>query len=248
VPAQLETQKPGAFAKRRFKDRRRAWWRRIWWVFPLTAAFEVAVPVLLGLAFSPEHLAFYWGLGLGIAFALTIALGDSPPHHIERWRQGAEGEKATARAVRRLVRAGWVLVHDIDTGRGNIDHVLAGPPGVFLVESKQLAGSLSVSDGVLSVRWREDPTDGYENRWVAGRARASAAQLHARLRADGVDVDWVQPVVVLWGTFEQGSLRSHGVDWVHGKKLAEGLESRPAKLSPERVDLIAESLPRVLGN
>src|SRR5215210_79841 len=88
---------PGAFAEERFRARRRAWWRRIWWAFPLFAAFLIAISVGLGLLFTPAHLGFYWGLGLGLAFAMTIVLADSPPHHIERWRQGAEGEKATAK-------------------------------------------------------------------------------------------------------------------------------------------------------
>jgi hypothetical protein len=100
-----------------------------------------------------------------------LVLADSPPHHIERWRQGAEGEKATAKALQRLVADGWLLVNDIDIGRGNLDHVLIGPPGVFLLDSKKLHGVLSVSAGVLSIRWREDHADGYENRRLAPRMR-----------------------------------------------------------------------------
>ncbi len=76
----------GAFAAQRFHARRRAWWLRIWWAFPPFAAFLVAVPVLFGRVFAPEHMTFYWGVGLGVAFGVVVALADSPPHHIERWR------------------------------------------------------------------------------------------------------------------------------------------------------------------
>jgi hypothetical protein len=96
-----------------------------------------------------------------------LTLGGSPPEHIDRWRRDAYGEKATAKRVRGLVRRGWVLVNDIDIGLGNIDHVLIGPPGVFLLESKWLAGLVSVSRGVLTVTPREDPDDGYENHTFA---------------------------------------------------------------------------------
>jgi len=61
------------------------------------------------------------------------------------------------------------------TGRGNIDHLLIGPPGVFLLDSKNLSGLLSVKAGVLSVRWREDPDDGYENFRLAGQDRRDSA-------------------------------------------------------------------------
>src|SRR4051794_31122357 len=131
---------------------------------------------------------------------------DSPPAHIERWHQGAEGEKATAKAMRRLARDGWTLIHDVDTGRGNLDHIVVGPGGVFLLESKNLSGTLRVEYGVLSVRWREDPNDGYDNRQLTPRMRARAAELSAVLRARGLARIWVQPIVVLWGKFEQRSI------------------------------------------
>ncbi|MBV8999995.1 MAG: NERD domain-containing protein [Solirubrobacterales bacterium] len=79
-----------------------------------------------------------------------------------RWRLGADGERATARPIRPLLRCGWTLINDTPTAWGNIDHVLIGPPGVFLLESKNLNGLVSIERGVLSVRWREDPDDGYE--------------------------------------------------------------------------------------
>ena len=217
----------------------------MWWVFPVVAAVELAVPVGIGLLVSPQHLVFYWGFGLGVVAAFVIVLGDSPPHYIERWRQGAEGEKSTARSLRRLARAGWILVHDIDTGRGNIDHVLAGPQGVFLLDSKHLAGMLSVRQGVLSVRWREDPADGYENRRITARMRMLAAALETRLRDDGVELDRVQAVVVLWGgTFEQGSVLSKDVAWVSGRLLSDVIEQRPGNLSSDQLSRIAESLQR----
>ena len=80
---------------------------RIWWAFPPFAAFLVAVPVSFGRVFAPEHMTFYWGVGLGVAFGVVVALADSPPHHIERWRKGAEGEKRPRRRCGRLsARAG----------------------------------------------------------------------------------------------------------------------------------------------
>ncbi len=221
----------GQFADERFRARRRAWWRRVWWIFPTLAVFEVAVCVGLGLLLQPEHMGFFWGFGLGLAAAIVMVLADSPPHHIERWRQGAEGEKATAKALRRLVADGWLLINDIDISMGNVDHVLVGPPGVFLLDSKNLHGVLSVSAGVLSVRWREDLADGYENRQLAPRMRNRACLLEAHLRRHGVTDPHVQPVVVLWGAFDQGSFLSGKVAWIRGSELARVLKNRPTRLS-----------------
>jgi hypothetical protein len=224
---------PGQFARERFRERRRVWRRRIWWVLPLAATFEIAVATAFGVLLQPDHLELYVGIGIGIALAMVMIFLDSPPTHIERWRQGAEGEKATAKALRRFTRQGWTLIHDIDTGRGNLDHILVGPGGVFLLESKNLGGVISVEQGVLSVRWREDPNDGYDVRHLTPRMRARAAELSAALRARGLTRVWVQPIVVLWGTFEQRSIESQGVAWVRGSDLAAVLAQRPATFSEE---------------
>ena len=155
--------KPSQFAEERFEERKRAWLRRIWWLLPIAAVLELALFVAFGAHLSAGAHGVLLGTGIGVAVTLVMVLADSPPHHIERWRQGAQGEQQTARVLRRLVKQGWTLIHDIERDRGgNIDHVLIGSTGIYVLETKNPGGRCSVSNGVLSVRWREDPTDGYE--------------------------------------------------------------------------------------
>jgi hypothetical protein len=236
VSTEVIGREAGHFADRRFRERRRAWRRRVWWALPVCVVPVVATCLGLALLLAPEQSGFFVGFGVGAATAMVLILIDLPPWHIERWRLGAEGEKRTAKALRLLTRRGWTLVNDIQTKRGNIDHILAGPAGVFLLETKNLGGIVSVERGALSVRWREDPDDGYEARQIGPRARALAAQLAERLRESGVPNVWVQPIVVLWSDFPQGSVQSDGVAWVAGKHLAGVLAARPAMLSEEQTD------------
>src|SRR3954453_4360684 len=131
VSAQVFRRGPGEFAERRFRERRNAWLRRIWWVFPLMAVVEIAVILIFAVIFGRSHLSFYVGLAVGIAAATVLVLADSPPQHIERWRHGARGEKGTRRALRTLAKNGWTVVHALPrTFGGNVDHVLVGPGGV----------------------------------------------------------------------------------------------------------------------
>jgi Nuclease-related domain len=46
---------------------------------------------------------------------------------------------------RKLVRAGWTVLHDVAVpgSRANGDHLLIGPPGVFLVDSKAWHGHIT---------------------------------------------------------------------------------------------------------
>jgi hypothetical protein len=55
----------------------------------------------------------------------------------QRWRRGAAGEREVARRLRRLERRGLLLLNDLPRGRGgNVDHLVAGPGGVFTIETK----------------------------------------------------------------------------------------------------------------
>ena len=45
----------------------------------------------------------------------------------------------------RLRERGWFALHDVQLGRGNIDHVLVGPAGVFTIETKSHCGRLRAS-------------------------------------------------------------------------------------------------------
>lgn len=248
VSTEVLGREAGHFADRRFRERRRAWRRRVWWALSLGVMPVIAACLGLALLLAPERLEFFVGLGVGAAAAMVLILIDSPPWHIERWRLGAEGERQTAKALRPLTRRGWMLVNDIQAERGNIDHILVGPAGVFLLETKKLGGVVSVECGALSVRWREDLDDGYEARQIGPRARGLAAQLAERLRESGMPNVWVQPIVVLWSDFPQGSIQSDGVAWVAGKRLAGVLAARPAVLSDEQVDDIMAAVRSSFGS
>jgi hypothetical protein len=246
MSTQAEARRPGQFAEERFRSWKRTWLKRIWWVFPVLVVYEMAIIVGFGLIVGRGHLGFFVGMGLGVSVTVVMCFSDSPPHYIERWRQGAEGEKRTAKALRRLTKSGWTLVHDIDQRWGNIDHVLIGPPGVFLLESKNLNGELRVQDAALVVNWREDPDGGYRNSRLAGRVRGASAELFRALQSPGSRRAWVQPVVVLWGRFEQRTVESGSVVWVHGDDLAEVLKQRPARLSPPEIAALSASLRRTI--
>lgn len=224
----------GGFARERFKVRRRAWRRRFWWAFPLLAILPIAVELPIALLTHPSDQGFWIGIAIGAGTAAALVLFDSPPAHIERWRNGADGEKSTARTLRPLLRRGWELFNDINTGNGNIDHVLVGPAGIFMLESKRLAGQVRVEAGKLTVRWHEDPDDGYENESIARRARGAAFDLHTRIDTTG-SRHWVQAVVVLWADFEQRSIEHDHVAWVRGDQLANVLARRPIKYSGDEL-------------
>ena len=75
----------------------------------------------------------------GWALAALALLAVLWPSTAGRWAAGAAGERATAGALAGIEREGWTVLHDVRPPgkRWNLDHVLVGPGGVVVVETKQ---------------------------------------------------------------------------------------------------------------
>lgn len=63
---------------------------------------------------------------------------------LERRDRGAEGEEHVGSLLEELSGTGWQVIHDATLGRGNVDHILIGPAGVFTVETKSHPGPVRV--------------------------------------------------------------------------------------------------------
>src|SRR5205807_2330369 len=62
---------------------------------------------------------------------------------VNRRDRGASAEEHVGGLLDQL--AGWRVIHDASMGRGNVDHILIGPPGVFTVETKSHPGPIRVA-------------------------------------------------------------------------------------------------------
>ena len=64
-------------------------------------------------------------------------VGDLRVDAAVRWRKGARAERAVGKELNKLRREGFVLMHDVEQqAEGNIDHIVSGANGVYLVETK----------------------------------------------------------------------------------------------------------------
>jgi hypothetical protein len=76
-----------------------------------------------------------------------------PSEQARTWQRGAQGERRTARLLERLTRDGFVVFHDlaVPDSPANVDHLVIGPNGVFVIDSKQWTGS--VQQGADGLAW-----------------------------------------------------------------------------------------------
>jgi hypothetical protein len=119
------------------------------------------VLVAIGLVVAVVWLALRAGLGYALMVGTFLAQqlregwrGRSTPDPARAWRRGAKGERRTAKRLRPLTQRGWVVLHDraIPGFPGNVDHLVIGPSGVFVIDSKFWAGrAVTVAEGVLYV-------------------------------------------------------------------------------------------------
>jgi len=122
----------------------------------------------------------------------------------EKIRAGIAGEQLVAAELGRALADDWTLLRGYRNRRGEIDHLLVGPGGLFAIEVKNINATVYV-DGD---RWRADKYDNYgnlvEQRPIADRRGRSpseqlnepAAELERFLRERGQRVT-VQRVVIL---------------------------------------------------
>lgn len=210
----------------------------------LTAAFGAAGTLV------PGQLKLFFGPMAGAAFVTYLAMRESPPHTIDKWRIGSEGERRTGKALRGLPRE-WRVWHDrAGRGRANLDHVVMGPAGVFLLDTKNYSGEAMVEDGRLRVAQIDDPDDvRVYPRLVPGILRA-AADLSGRIERATGERPWVQAVVVLWMRFPQRVARVTDAYVVHGDELVGWLRSRAPstrRLDEAAIERFLEGVPAAGG-
>ena len=102
-------------------------------------------------------------------------------------RRGIQGEQKVAGVLTALSALGYEVLHDLDIGRGNADHVVVGPTGVFVIETKDWGGRFYPRAGKLMFNQRPAGE-------VVAQVRAAALVVRTRLEVAGVDVQ-VQPVI-----------------------------------------------------
>jgi hypothetical protein len=134
---------------------------------------------------------------------------------IDRWDRGATGEEHVGHILETLAKDGWWVVHDFNTGRGNIDHIVVGPGGVFSVETKSHGGRIAV-DRVDDAMLRQ--------------AYAQAKHLEALI------AHTVTPLLVFSRAYLVGRpvSRQRGVLVLPARMLADHLTRRPARLSSDQ--------------
>ena len=110
----------------------------------------------------------------------------------DTWLLGLFGEAMVAHLLG-MLPATFHCVHDITVRsngkRSNIDHLVVGPTGIWVIETKNWKGKFQKRDGVLL-------HDGYDNSILIQRAAASTFAVRDALGTARDDVKWINALIV----------------------------------------------------
>jgi hypothetical protein len=154
--------------------------------------------------------------------------GGSFKRDYDSWAQGAEGEETVGKILEGLHEEGWCVIHDVSFGRGNIDHIVVGPGGIFTIETKSRASKV----------WPDhlDPK-------MLAQAYAEKKTLEEVTQMD------VQALLV----FSRAYIVGKGIAWRRGvvilssRSLAWFFSKQPPVISAERAEEIHRRLALAVG-
>lgn len=200
------------------------------WTVPLVLVLAVVAGVLTERYIgSMGWIAFaVVGAALGLQFWGTSA-------HITAYGKGAEGERRTDRSLQKV--PDYTLLHDrkIPGSKANIDHIAIGPGGVFVIETKNYEGKVTVRGDDLLVSGRKRTTI-VEQTWR--EAVAVQGALAPELTRLGLDVT---PILCIHGAELPWSRTTvQGVRVCGARELRGVMGKADTRLSPDDVDRLVK--------
>ncbi|WP_181449202.1 nuclease-related domain-containing protein [Nonomuraea aridisoli] len=197
-------------------------------------------------------IAVWWLVGwhAAIVAAAVVAVADlvyrwRRHSSTTAWRKGAAGERATARRLRQLELAGYTVLHDraVPRSRANIDHVVIGPTGVYVVDSKKWHRRTTIKPGGGTLWVGRTPIAKVVGP-VVFEARAVAEALR---RATGRPVDVVTVVAVHGGRLPRwGAINAGGTTILRASRVHGWIARRPRKYAAEEVAMMAAAAEQAL--
>jgi len=160
--------------------------------------------------------------------ALMLIGGRAVTDRLDRRERGVAGEVKVGAELEKLSDHGWLALHDVQTGRGNIDHVAIGPGGLIAIETKSHAGRRSVD--------RIDPS------WL----KQSYAQKCWLERVTGAKADGL--LVFSNAYLDRHISRRRGVLILPARSLAKQLQRRRPVLSADEVQALHHKLCAALDS
>jgi len=166
----------------------------------------------------------------------------------ERYSRGHDGEQMIGALLDGLGPQGWRVLHDRrrqPRSPANLDHVLVGPAGVFVIDAKNWTGGRLRLDerGMAVGRWRKDDE--------LHSAKVDADIVREHVDGLGERAGTAAVVAFVHDMGLPAPVQHRGVVLLQREQLLPWLTALPSRLSPDQVSYLAAALdvkfpPRLL--
>lgn len=198
---------------------------------------------------TPTWTASWIGAGYLFLAGLLAWLVTAGRERLDNFLKGARGEESVARTLS-FLPATFHVYHGLSMQRSSLrssnadyDHVVIGPTGIFMIETKNWSGRIQVENGeILYDQERPD-------RPPLEQVKGAAAMLRKELQENVHRNLDVQPVLCFAsGRLATGQVGAAGVVICTGHTLIDALHEKPeSPLPKEFVDQIAIYLDQRMG-
>ncbi|MBI5203366.1 MAG: NERD domain-containing protein [Nitrospirae bacterium] len=156
------------------------------------------------------------------------------------FRKGAVGEALTGYILNGLPNS-YYVVNDLKAEFGNIDHVVIGPTGVYLLDTKNWAGTITADNNGELLR-NGKPTDKPEVKNFTRRVMSTKERIRTLCGLD----PYFQGIFVFPSAYVDSKSKKVGyVDCVIGEKLHDYIVGKPNKLSKKDIESISKAFSQL---
>jgi hypothetical protein len=215
---------------------------------------------MLSLAFflalfitSIQGLPFYvntarYDTARGITVGLMVACCYYFLSQGQNFRKGTIGERRVAETLSAALNDEYSLFNDVKLSGiagGNIDHVLVGPTGIFVMETKNIQGKISCYG---------DNWEGVGRNSPSGQARINAMKIRKLLTGSAEPLSrplWIQGVVVFTNNKAEITMRKppEHVKVAKIGELADYIKGEPRRFEAKQIGRIeTEILDKIKMN
>ena len=185
-----------------------------------------------------------------VAGVLPLPWALASSYRYARYTKGWSGEREVVQALSGLDDS-YYIVHDARIPKANIDHIVLGPNGVFVVETKNFSGRVICDHDTWRIARPGAHGQGHEIRSPSIQAKRNAIRVRQRisefeqtLLRGFPRIEWVHAVVVLANPQAEIVLDSPAVPVVGARELVDHITGTrsPVTLPPTLLTKIGLAL------
>ncbi|MDD3492751.1 MAG: nuclease-related domain-containing protein [Candidatus Thermoplasmatota archaeon] len=174
------------------------WLNRKIWSYRVTAWFLL----ILGIGFC-IHL--YAAHDVKSGYLIMVIVISAVYYYYSRapsYKKGRTGEELVTKELKKKLDDDYYLINDLDLpdSKGNIDHVVVGPTGIFVIETKNFTGHIVCDGDIWCRRYTNGlifkKTDDRRIKSISRQAKDNAMAVRKTILQEYGSSPWVQPVVV----------------------------------------------------